>query len=223
MWGWLATKEGESVDLKGQDLVLYETAIQEALEQEKLYYRKKSAPFNLMDYYDADDSVKEKVQNLDIQVKKEQDGLYVCASLALIEPLTQQELEAIQNFLSRQYEGGIFDTSRIRTYSVEEGEVVFDFSVDTKEKFSQKEVQCETQKKYEITPMIILRMIMQELSMMTASIQMKQRILPVMILIQMIPARIQALTVLLTAAIHLPATAVLLLTPVRELTLETSS
>lgn len=91
------------------------------------------------------------MQNLDIQVKKEQDGLYVCASLALIEPLTQQELEAIQNFLSRQYEGGIFDTSRIRTYSVEEGEVVFDFSVDTKEKFSQKEVQCETQKKYEIT------------------------------------------------------------------------
>ena len=60
-------------------------------------------------------------------------------------------MEAIQNFLSRQYEGGIFDTSRIRTYSVEEGEVVFDFSVDTKEKFSQKEVQCETQKKYEIT------------------------------------------------------------------------
>ena len=151
VWGWLATKEGESVDLKGQDLVLYETAIQEALEQEKLYYRKKSASFNLMDYYDADDSVKEKVQNLDIQVKKEQDGLYVCASLALIEPLTQQELEAIQNFLSRQYEGGIFDTSRIRTYSVEEGEVVFDFSVDTKEKFSQKEVQCEMQKKYEIT------------------------------------------------------------------------
>ena len=94
VWGWLATKEGESVDLKGQDLVLYEAAIQEALEQEKLYYRKKSAPFNLMDYYDADDSVKEKVQNLDIQVKKEQDGLYVCASLALIEPLTQQELEA---------------------------------------------------------------------------------------------------------------------------------
>ena len=65
--------------------------------------------------------------------------------------VSAQELEAIQNFLSRQYEGGIFDTSRIRTYSVEEGEVVFDFSVDTKEKFSQKEVQCETQKKYEIT------------------------------------------------------------------------
>ena len=46
VWGWLATKEGESVDLKGLDLVLYETAIQEALEQEKLYYRKKAAPFN---------------------------------------------------------------------------------------------------------------------------------------------------------------------------------
>lgn len=151
VWGWLATKEGESVDLKGQDLVLYENAIQEALEQEKLYYRKKSAPFNLMDYYDADDSVKEKVQNLDIQVKKEQEGLYVCASLALKEPLTSQELEAIQNFLSRQYEVGIFDTPRLRSYSVEEGEVVLDFSVDTKEKFSQKEVQCETQKKYEIT------------------------------------------------------------------------
>ena len=26
VWGWLATKEGESVDLKGQDLVLYENA-----------------------------------------------------------------------------------------------------------------------------------------------------------------------------------------------------
>ena len=41
MWGWLATKEGESVDLKGQDLVLYETAIQEALEQEKIVLQKK--------------------------------------------------------------------------------------------------------------------------------------------------------------------------------------
>ena len=34
-------KRRGTVDLKGQDLVLYETAIQEALEQEKLYYRKK--------------------------------------------------------------------------------------------------------------------------------------------------------------------------------------
>lgn len=151
VWGWLAAKEGKSIDLKRQDLVLYETAIQEALEQEKLYYRKKSAPFNLMDYYDADDSVKEKVQNLDIQVKKEQDGLYVCASLELKEPLTQQELEAVQNFLSMQYEEGIFDTPRIRTYSVEDGEVVLDFSVDTKEKFFQKEVPYKMQKKYEIT------------------------------------------------------------------------
>ena len=74
--GWFAAKKGGSIDLKGQDVVLYETAIKGTLEQEKLYYRKKSAPFNLMDYYDADDSVKEKVQNLDIQVKKEQDGLY---------------------------------------------------------------------------------------------------------------------------------------------------
>ena len=34
------------MDLKGQDVVLYETAIKGTLEQEKLYYRKKAAPFN---------------------------------------------------------------------------------------------------------------------------------------------------------------------------------
>lgn len=149
--GWFVTEEGELIDLKKSDLLLYETTVQEALEQEKLYYRKNAAPFNLMERYAADDSVKEKVKNLDVQVKKEQEGLYVCASLALKEPLTQKELEAVQNFLSMQYEVGIFDTPRLRSHSVEEGEVVLDFSVDTKEKFSQKEVQCETQKKYEIT------------------------------------------------------------------------
>ena len=149
--GWFVTEEGELIDLKKSDLLLYETTVQEALEQEKLYYRKNAALFNLMERYAADDSVKEKVKNLDVQVKKEQEGLYVCASLALKEPLTPKELEAVQNFLTMQYEVGIFDTPRLRSHSVEEGEVVLDFSVDTKERFSQKEVQCETQKKYEIT------------------------------------------------------------------------
>lgn len=46
MRGWFAAKEGGSIDLKGQDVVLYETAIKGTLEQEKLYYRKKAAPFN---------------------------------------------------------------------------------------------------------------------------------------------------------------------------------
>lgn len=44
--GWFAAKKGGSIDLKGQDVVLYETAIKGTLEQEKLYYRKKAAPFN---------------------------------------------------------------------------------------------------------------------------------------------------------------------------------
>lgn len=38
--GWFAAKKGGSIDLKGQDVVLYETAIKGTLEQEKLYYRK---------------------------------------------------------------------------------------------------------------------------------------------------------------------------------------
>ena len=42
----LPQKRGGSIDLKGQDVVLYETAIKGTLEQEKLYYRKKAAPFN---------------------------------------------------------------------------------------------------------------------------------------------------------------------------------
>lgn len=44
--GWFVTEEGELIDLKKSDLLLYETTVQEALEQEKLYYRKKAAPFN---------------------------------------------------------------------------------------------------------------------------------------------------------------------------------
>lgn len=44
--GWFVTEKGELIDLKKSDLLLYETTVQEALEQEKLYYRKKAAPFN---------------------------------------------------------------------------------------------------------------------------------------------------------------------------------
>lgn len=44
--GWFVTEEGEVIALKKADLLLYETTVQEALEQEKLYYRKKAAPFN---------------------------------------------------------------------------------------------------------------------------------------------------------------------------------
>ena len=117
--GWFVTEKGKLIDLKKSDLLLYETTVQDALEQEKLYYRKNAAPFNLMERYAADDSVKEKVKNLDVQVKKEQEGLYVCASLALKEPLTPKELEAVQNFLSIQYEVGIFDAPRLRSHSVD--------------------------------------------------------------------------------------------------------
>ena len=41
VWGWLATKKGKLGIAKGQDLVLYETAIQEALEQGKIVLQKK--------------------------------------------------------------------------------------------------------------------------------------------------------------------------------------
>lgn len=150
--GWFVTEEGELIDLKKSDLLLYETTVQEALEQEKLYYRKNAALFNLMERYAADDSVKEKVKNFDVQIKKEQDGLYVCANLALKEPLTPKELEAVQNFLSMQYEVGIFDTPRLRSHSVEEGEVVLDFSVDTKEKFSQKKSNAKRRRNMKSHP-----------------------------------------------------------------------
>lgn len=39
--GWFVTEEGEVIALKKADLLLYETTVQEALEQEKLYYRKR--------------------------------------------------------------------------------------------------------------------------------------------------------------------------------------
>ena len=67
--GWFVTEEGELIDLKKSDLLLYETTVQEALEQEKLYYRKNAALFNFMERYAADDSVKEKVKNFDVQIK----------------------------------------------------------------------------------------------------------------------------------------------------------
>ena len=73
--GWFVTEEGELIDLKKSDLLLFETMVQEALEQEKLYYRKNASLFNLMERYAADDSVKEKVKNLDVQVKKEQEAV----------------------------------------------------------------------------------------------------------------------------------------------------
>ena len=41
----LPQKRGGSIDLKGQDVVLYETAIRD-IGTGKLYYRKKAAPFN---------------------------------------------------------------------------------------------------------------------------------------------------------------------------------
>ena len=35
--GWFVTEEGEVIALKKADLLLYETTVQEALEQEKLW------------------------------------------------------------------------------------------------------------------------------------------------------------------------------------------
>ena len=149
--GVLCTKRGKEIDLEGQDMAVYEETIREFVEEEKLRYRIGSKPFNLMNEYDEDSVLKEKVERIDIQIQNKEGILYNCADLTLKEPLNQQEIEKMEEFLKDEYYVYTWG-SGLEKYAipVAKGEIIPVFRLYEGMGFI-REVLEKPQKKYEIT------------------------------------------------------------------------
>ncbi len=91
--------------LDGSDLVQYAGEIQEMVEKENDMGEGRN-PCNLMDYYDRNPAIKEKVVSAVISVKEADGVLYGCTTLELKEYLDSAELEELCDYITGQYSDG---------------------------------------------------------------------------------------------------------------------
>lgn len=147
-----AEDDWNAAELDGADLIVYEDVIREAVEESKWVYRKKSEPFDLMNYYEeAESSVKEKVKRFDFTVKKMGGILYACGDLTLSEHLTSKEIAEVQTFLREFYEGPWGDSFWWHALEVDGGEVGVRFWLEEEASFLVRETMVLPPRKYEIT------------------------------------------------------------------------
>ena len=76
---------------------------------------------NLMEYYDEDDSVKEKVTKLELSVVLKDEELMGCAEATIQAPLDRWEMTQLENYLTRQYSGGWGEGFEQQDIAVENG------------------------------------------------------------------------------------------------------
>lgn len=82
----------------------------------------------LMQYYNRDDSLKEKVKTLEITVAEKDGELKGCAVAELVTPLNQQEFGKLRDYLSGQYSDGWGEGFEQEDIQVEEGTLNVHFS-----------------------------------------------------------------------------------------------
>lgn len=85
----------------GQDLLEYQKEIRKAIEE-----RNQWAGANLMEYYDKNDSVKEKVKSLELTVVEHDGELKGCAIATVSLGLDSRELDQVKDYLTGQYADG---------------------------------------------------------------------------------------------------------------------
>ena len=85
----------------GQELLPYQTEIRKAIEESKRW-----SGSNLMEYYNEQDSVREKVSSLEVTVVEDKGELKGCAVATVAEGLDKQELERLKDYLTGQYSDG---------------------------------------------------------------------------------------------------------------------
>ena len=115
--------------LEGPDLVQYQTSIAEKVDEINRLGMPDNQPCNLIDYFDRNKDIKEKVERITMAVKEQDGVLYGCANLTLRENLTPEEYRVVGQYLRGQYSDGWGESLEQREIKVDGGELYLHFYV----------------------------------------------------------------------------------------------
>ena len=115
--------------LEGPDLVQYQTSIAEKVDEINRLGMPDNQPCNLIDYFDRNKDIKEKVERITMAVKEQDGVLYGCANLTLRESLTPEEYRVVGQYLRGQYSDGWGESLEQREIKVDGGELYLHFYV----------------------------------------------------------------------------------------------
>lgn len=110
--------------LDGADLVQYKGAISRKIREET---SEDKGTLNLMDYFYGSDSIKQKIESIEISVKQVDHKLYGCATLKLQDSLNPAELKEAEDYLLGQYSDGWREGFEQREIPVDGGELYVHF------------------------------------------------------------------------------------------------
>lgn len=114
-------QEYEGLPLAGADLVQYKDAILEMVNKENSFGSVDGQPCNLMQYFDGNPAIAEKVESAVVSVKEVDGVLYGCTSLKLKDYLESTELTELCEYITGQYSDGWGEGFEQRDISVEDG------------------------------------------------------------------------------------------------------
>ena len=115
--------------LEGPDLVQYQTSIAEKVDEINRLGMPDNQPCNLIDYFDQNKDIKEKVERITMAVKEQEGVLYGCANLTLRENLTPEEYRVVGQYLRGQYSDGWGESLEQREIKVDGGKLYLHFYV----------------------------------------------------------------------------------------------
>lgn len=92
--------------LTGYDLIQFEPEISEAITERNQNVTMEGRPFDLMDYYDRNQSIKDKINSAEVSVKIAEGALWGCTTLQLRELLDAKEMNEFCSYISGQYSDG---------------------------------------------------------------------------------------------------------------------
>lgn len=136
----------EGIELYGEDLVQYEDAIQEKVDEENQRGNEDGSICNLMDYFHGRESIKEKVESAIVSVKNVDGTLYGCTTLALKEFLDTKELSELCEYITGQYSDGWGEGFEQRDIPVDGGTLNVHFWNTEQFQFRTRENASESEK-----------------------------------------------------------------------------
>ena len=124
--------------LSGAELVQYEPSIQEMVDKENSYGAKPGQGCNLMDYFDGNHSITEKVKSAVVSVENIDGTLYGCTTLELTAYLESAELNELCDYITGQYSDGWGEGFEQRDIPIDGGYLNVHFYNDQFKQFQQR-------------------------------------------------------------------------------------
>jgi len=132
----------DTSELSQRTAASYLDDIHAAILKERLPEEKERG---LMTYYHDADTVEDKVRSLFVDVEIIGGKLWAVAELEITEPLTEDEVDALRDYLSGQYSDGFGEGFEQREIKVDDGELYVhlwqmgdEFFIDTQEQFAKR-------------------------------------------------------------------------------------